>query len=421
MIVLGRGRGAARPARAPARRARRRSRRRGAGVRRVGVGRGRGAGAVFDEADDVAQGGVVAEVEAVVAGDAVALADGGEHLGLLDGVDAEVGFEVEVGVEHVGRVAGLGGDDLQDRGGDVLGRGRGAARPAPAGGPARRRRRSRAPRSRGRGVRRGRRAGAVFDEADDVAQGGVVAELEGVVAGDAVALADGGEHLGLLDGVDAEVGFEVEVGVEHVGRVAGLGGDDLQDRGGDVLGRGAAGRRGATARRRGRAGARRAARGAGGATGTGGATGAGLATGAAAATGGRGRRATPFAAGPVSTTRRWRLTTSSCGSAWPVRPRSQVFQTAWSAIRYVVAELLGGAAPAVGDRRPAQQQHADLGAEPGGEAQRVAHRVEAALGEVERAELRVDVAEVRHRRHQAGLQRLDRDDVLDARRPSGGR
>ena len=70
-----------------------------------------------------------------------------------------------------------------------------------------------------------------------MAQGGVVAELEGVVAGDAVALADGGEHLGLLDGVDAEVGFEVEVGVEHVGRVAGLRGDDLEDRGGDVVGR----------------------------------------------------------------------------------------------------------------------------------------------------------------------------------------
>ena len=90
-----------------------------------------------------------------------------------------------------------------------------------------------------------------------------------------------------------------------------------------------------------------------------------------------------------------------------------------------VAELLGRPPPAVGDRRPAQQQHADLRAEPGGEAQRVAHGVEAALGQVQGAEVGVDVAEVRHRRHQAGLQRLDRGDVLDphahrvAREPLG--
>ena len=78
------------------------------------------------------------------------------------------------------------------------------------------------------------------------------------------------------------------------------------------------------------------------------------------------------------------------------------------------SRVLRGPSPAVGDGRPAQQQHADLRAEPGGEAQRVANGVEAALGQVQRAEVGVDVAEVRHRRHQAGLQRLDRGDVLDA-------
>ena len=63
---------------------------------------------------------------------------------------------------------------------------------------------------------------AVADEADDVGEGGVVAESEGFVAFDAVGLADGGEHFGLLDGVDAEVGFEVEVEVQQVRGVAGL-------------------------------------------------------------------------------------------------------------------------------------------------------------------------------------------------------
>ncbi|MEI2812172.1 MAG: hypothetical protein V9F00_18910 [Nocardioides sp.] len=44
----------------------------------------------------------------------VVLADRGEDLGLLDGVDAEVGLEVEVGVEQVGRVTGELRDDVDD-------------------------------------------------------------------------------------------------------------------------------------------------------------------------------------------------------------------------------------------------------------------------------------------------------------------
>ena len=43
------------------------------------------------------------------------------------------------------------------------------------------------------------------------------------------------------------------------------------------------------------------------------------------------------------------------------------------------------------------------------------------MGEVERAQLRVDLAEVRDRRHDAGLERLHRDDVFqpDAHRMTG--
>ena len=182
----------------------------------------------MDEADDVGEGGVVAEFELVVAFDAVVLADGGEHFGLFDGVDAEVGFEVEVEGEHVGRVAGLVGDQGEDVGFDVsVGRrpGAGSTVAVSGGGAACR-----------RGRRRGGRGGggAVADEADDVGEGGVVAEFELVVAFDAVVLADGGEHFGLFDGVDAEVGFEVEVEGEHVGRVAGLVGDQGEDVGFDV-------------------------------------------------------------------------------------------------------------------------------------------------------------------------------------------
>ena len=81
-----------------------------------------GVGAVADEAEDVVDGWVVAELEFVVAGDGVFLADGGEQFGLFDGVDAEVCFEVEVGGEHVGWVAGLFGDEGDDSGGDGVDR-----------------------------------------------------------------------------------------------------------------------------------------------------------------------------------------------------------------------------------------------------------------------------------------------------------
>ena len=73
------------------------------------------------------------------------------------------------------------------------------------------------------GDRFGTRSGSGLgrDPADDVVEGREVAQLEGVVAVDAELRPDRGEHLGLLDGVDAEVGFEVEVEVEQLGRVAG--------------------------------------------------------------------------------------------------------------------------------------------------------------------------------------------------------
>ena len=171
-------------------------------------------GFVADEADDVVEGGVVAEGEVVVAFDGVFLADGGERFGLFDGVDAEVGFQVEVEVEHVGRIPGLRGDDLQHLGGYYITCGCCCC----CGGTGGR------SRSGSHQVR-----SFVADEADDVVEGGVVAEGEVVVAFDGVFLADGGERFGLFDGVDAEVGFQVEVEVEHVGRIPGLRRHDLQN------------------------------------------------------------------------------------------------------------------------------------------------------------------------------------------------
>ena len=62
---------------------------------------------------------------------------------------------------------------------------------------------------------------------------------------------------------------------------------------------------------------------------------------------------------------------------------------------------------------PAQQRHGDLRAEARGETQRVVHGVLPAVRQVERTQLGVDLTEVRDRRHDRALQRLHRYDVLD--------
>ena len=69
----------------------------------------------------------------------------------------------------------------------------------------------------------------VVDEADDVREGWKVTQLEIRLAGDIVGLAHRGKDFGLLDGVDAEVGFEVEIEVKHVDGITSLFGDEAQD------------------------------------------------------------------------------------------------------------------------------------------------------------------------------------------------
>ncbi len=79
-----------------------------------------------------------------------------------------------------------------------------------------------------------------------------------------------------------------------------------------------------------------------------------------------------------------------------------------------IAEVFGGPSEPVGCWGPPEQHHADLRTEPGRQSQGVANRVGAAVGEVERTELGVDLVEVRDGWHDAGLEGLDRHDVLEA-------
>ena len=129
--------------------------------------------AVADEADDVVEGRVVAQLECVVAFDPVGLADWANSSACLTVSMPEVGFEVEVEVEQFGRVAGLLGDQrhhpsrqilLHDLASSVSATATDSAPDRPCCG--------------GSSPGGGCRWGAVADEADDVVEGRVVAQLQ---------------------------------------------------------------------------------------------------------------------------------------------------------------------------------------------------------------------------------------------------
>ncbi|OPZ52609.1 MAG: hypothetical protein BWY91_02247 [bacterium ADurb.BinA028] len=246
-------------------------------------------------------------------------------------------------------------------------------------------------------------------------------------------LADGGEDLGLLDGVDAEVGFEVKVGVEQVGRVARQAGDDprhgVQDRVGDDRRSG----RSSRDRRRSGDGCSHGGRSRGGChdwRGSSRSRRRGDDDGrdrnrssrcAARGTVHRGIRDRHRGGGddgdrggtdiddPQTTVVDLELAAGVAGQrVQPTLPRGLVHDAVG------VAQLVGGATATVGHGDVTQQRHGNLRAEARRQAQGVAHRVGTTLGQVEVAQVGVGLLVVGNRRHEPCLQGLDRDDVLDA-------
>ena len=164
--------------------------------------------------------------------DVESLAHRGEGLGLFDGVDAQVGFEVEVEFQHVLWVAGLGGDDGKDLGDDGIGGGRWEIGDWRWGG------RRHCLQSLLSTLQSLQIRPHGPHEANHAGQGGVIAQADTLLQRDVERLAHRREGLGLFDGIDAQVGFEVEVEFEHVLWIAGLGGDEGQDLGDDGIGGG---------------------------------------------------------------------------------------------------------------------------------------------------------------------------------------
>ena len=281
---------------------------------------------------------------------------------MFDGVNAQVGFHVQVGFEHLGGVAGL----LRDDGRDLR---KGSVGVARRFGCRRGARNGRGLGRRGFRLDGGTRCARTGHVPRDLAQGVVVLELQRLVEGDAEHLAQFAEEFGLFDGVNAEVGFHVQVGFEHLGGVAGLLRDDgrhlLQ---GTVLVPGDRGGLGGDRLRR-----------------------------------GRGFRRDRFSLGGA-------LVDDAQGAFLDLQLGA--LQAADAAEPRIVAALVGEAF--VLARHQLGERQGDLAAESGGEAKGVAHVVLAALGEVEVPKFWVGVAEVGDGRHLAALQHLEGDGVLDA-------
>ena len=258
---------------------------------------------------------------------------------------------------------------------------------------------------------------ALANEADHVLERRELAEFQVLIARDVVVTANLREHLGLLDRIDAEVGFEIQFEVEHVGRIVRLLGNDADDLRLDVVGGSRLERRsygfrfGCGSRCRfGSRLQRRSYRGRGG----------GFRSRLWSGDGCRCRfwlgsrlerrsyrRALVLDAEPAAVDLDFGVLVST-ESGQPGVPAFAVGNAV------LEAQLVGIAAPAVRRRHPARQAHGQLRSEACTKAQRILHRVAAAGRQVQLAQIRVDFLEVRHGRNDAGFECLERDDILDA-------
>ncbi len=71
--------------------------------------------------------------------------------------------------------------------------------------------------------------GPIVRELDHMRQGWKIAQLHIFVARNVVCSSHGRKHLRLFDGVDAQVGFQVEIQVQHVFGISGLFSHDLEN------------------------------------------------------------------------------------------------------------------------------------------------------------------------------------------------
>ncbi|MCG3121496.1 MAG: hypothetical protein ALAOOOJD_04614 [bacterium] len=313
---------------------------------------------------------------------------------MLDGVDAEISLQIQFEIEHLNRIAGFCGNELQHFFFYRIGcSGRCRSRFGfdrycfcrcrcqwllQIGTP-------------------------IINELDRVRQCREIAQFERVIARDIIRSANRGKHFGLLHSVDAEISLQIQFEIEHLQRIAGFFRDKLQDFFLHLIG--------FSSRCRSRLGfdrdcycrccrhwlwrdggrrycchwlgyhCRRHSR----------------------------RRALIFHAQRAMIHFQFRRRITG-DTAQPIVPNLLICDA------IAITELDRIAMFAIGGRNPSHQAHANLRTESGAEPQRIAHRINAALGEIKRAQLGIDFFEIRHRRHDTGFQNLDRQHIFDADR-----
>ncbi len=155
--------------------------------------------------------------------------DGGEGFRLFDRIDAQVRFQIQVEVEHILRIPCLFGDEGDDLAGHIS---HGRSRPFSGFRHCDWRRLGRCYYGRFNGGA-GQIGAHGFDEADHFFQSVVIAQGQIVACRDVKFFLDGGEGFRLLDGIDAQIRFHVQIEVEHILRIARLFGNQGDDPPGD--------------------------------------------------------------------------------------------------------------------------------------------------------------------------------------------
>ena len=170
-------------------------------------------------------------------GNTIVLTQGGKEFGLFDRINTQVGFHIQVNIQHIFGVTRLFGyhfDHFFRHRGFVQGRGRFSC-----GGRRdnclRRRlsHRSRSRRYRRLGSRRGysgrRFARVGKHKFNAVADRRIILELDTVLLGNTIVLTQGGKEFGLFDRINTQVGFHIQVNVQHIFGVARLFGHHADD------------------------------------------------------------------------------------------------------------------------------------------------------------------------------------------------
>jgi len=170
--------------------------------------------------------------------------DRGKQFRLFDRVDPQVGFQVKIQIQHFNRVTGLFAHSRQHIGFDGFfiapsRRNRGWFRTGRGGCTILQRFFLREGYCMGFLNRNGRfrflfsgRLGVpqiILDEADQLRQGVVIHQPQVFTPRNAVVRPHHSEQLGLLHGIHSQVGFQVQVEVQHFRRIPGLFADHFQN------------------------------------------------------------------------------------------------------------------------------------------------------------------------------------------------